>query len=187
MNPYFKRILLWVIWLCAGCVFYKVDLNTSYSKGLYYSVLVGYNIGWNFEEETHLRTQFFSIGHMIIGVVAVTILVEEYLQNILNADTEWYHAVIERENYVAAVGIFDRIKLYYVMHKSAFIPVSIWVGILVGGAIAGYIFTDWSGLDSCFYTISTLFAAGFVQVPDKFSNFQYFCGKLAYVLVHLSV
>ena len=176
-KAYFKRVVLWVIWLCAGCIFYTVDLDISFSKGLYYSVLVGYNIGWNFEEDYHPITEYYSIAHMIVGVCAVTILLEEYIQNILNTDTHWYQSVLDKEKYTGAVGISSRVKHGIMMHKYTFIPTFIWVGVLVGGSIIAYVNTEWSAADSCFFTISTLFAGGFATVPDDFSNFQYFCGE----------
>jgi hypothetical protein len=175
-NPYFKRTFLWVIWLCAGCIFYSVDLDISFSKGIYYSVLVGYTIGWNFEEDYHPITEYYSIAHMVVGVCAVTILLEEYIQNILNTDTHWYQAVLNREKYKEAVDIVSRIKHGLILHKYTFIPVFIWMGVLTGGSVMAYIYTEWSAVDSCFFTISTLFAGGFASVPENFSNFQYFCG-----------
>jgi hypothetical protein len=117
---------------------------------------------------------------MIIGVCAVTILLEEYIQNILNTDTQWYHAVIDRERYTVAVNNRDfvsRIKFGILLHKYTFFPVLLWLGVLAMGSVTAYLYTPWSVTDSCFFTISTLFAGGFATVPDSFSNFQYFCGE----------
>ena len=175
-NPYLKRILLWAVWIAAGCVFYTLNLKISYSKGLYYSVLVGYNIGWNFEEDYDTVTEYYSIGHMIVGICAVTVLLEEYIQNILNSDTQWYKVVIERENYDNAPDFLTRMKHGFNLHKYTIVPSIIWVGVLVVGSIMAYTHTEWSITDSCFFTTSTLFAGGFAKVPDDFSNFQYFCG-----------
>lgn len=178
--PYVKRFILWALWLGAGCFFYVANLNISYSKALYYSVIVGYNIGWNFEEEYHPSTEFFSIAHMIVGICAVAVLLEEFIQEILNTDTQWYQTVIQREKYVAAVETRDflsRMKFGFELHKYTFVPLIIWCCLLAGGCISAYVYTSWSVSDSCFFTISTLFAGGFASVPDTFSNFQYFCGE----------
>lgn len=180
LHPYLRRFLLWSLWLLTGCVFYSLDLRVSYSKALYYSVLVGYNIGWNFEEDTHHVTEYFSIAHMVVGVCAVTVLLEEYLQHILDTDTQWYQAVLEKEEYMRAVQSGDvkkRLKYGVLLHKYTIFPSLLWLGVLVCGSVSAYLYTSWSVADSCFFTLSTLFAGGFAVVPDTFSNFQYFCGK----------
>lgn len=171
---------MWAIWLSTGCVFYALNLNISYSKALYYSVVVGYNIGWNFEEDYYNSTEYFSIAHMIVGICAVTILLEEYIQNILNTDTQWYQTVIEKEKYVTATSAWSRLKYGVMFHKYTFFPLLLWFGVLAGGSISAYIYTSWSVTDSCFFTISTLFAGGFAVVPESFSNFQYLCGEFFY-------
>ena len=170
-----------------GCVFYTHNLSISYSKGLYYSVLVGYNIGWNFEENYHPSTKYYSIFHMIVGVCAVTILLEEYIQNILNSDTQWYQEVIRREKYDSSTDVIERLTNGCILHKYTIIPSIVWVGVLIMGSIMAYIHTEWNLADSFFFTISTLFAGGFAVVPEEFSNFQYFCGEMLNFLYALTM
>ena len=76
-----KPLLAWIVWLYLGTVFYAhVDfcrINESpcsapnYYKGFYYSINVGYSIGWGVFHDLNDGSKFFSTVYLLLGATAI--------------------------------------------------------------------------------------------------------------------
>ena len=69
MNKlYSSLLLLWLIWLAGGTIFYKFELDLGWGTAFYMAVNTGYSIGWgDISEEDHPRSQWFSVFFVLCG------------------------------------------------------------------------------------------------------------------------
>lgn len=83
-EGFLRPIILWILWLIMGSCFYaNADFEGNYCKGFYYSVNVGYSIGWELDETTQ-ASFFFSTVYIWFGATAIAAVVAMLMESTLN-------------------------------------------------------------------------------------------------------
>ena len=67
--------IAYAIFLLVGTSFYAVSEGYGWSKGHFYAVNVGLNIGWNWDEEESDGSKTFSIFYFLTGYTALALFV----------------------------------------------------------------------------------------------------------------
>ncbi len=134
-----KPILAWVTWLMIGTVFYSnVDFDQSYSKGFYYSVNVGYSIGWGVLHEPKDGSKLFSTVFLLIGATAISGWLAYFIEHTIDHKDKWYED-IALEKYLDTIrihyGIAGKVYAYVVVNAPKISHVLIWLVYIIFGVI----------------------------------------------------
>jgi hypothetical protein len=83
-EGFLRPAILWILWLVMGSCFYaNADYAGNYSKGFYYSVNVGYSIGWELDESSD-GSFFFSTVYILCGATAISAVLAMLMESTLS-------------------------------------------------------------------------------------------------------
>jgi hypothetical protein len=164
-----QPFIAWLVWLLVGTIFYaNVDFNGNYYKGFYFSVNVGYSIGWGVLHEYHQSSKVFSIFFLFIGAVAIS----RWLAYLIST------AIYDKENAFENLDLHRNIELnckltgrlkticvFITIHWGKLFIVYVWVLFLTFGAIFSCLTIGWSATDGVYYSISSMSTGGLNGIP----------------------
>lgn len=170
--------LAWLLWLFIGTVFYaNVNFQGSYSKGFYYTVNVGYSIGWGVLHDKTTGCKLFSILYVLIGALFVSRWLSYLLENAIDdkendsSGNSAYNKYqlrkrLEQNNPFSKYRILSNMYVYCVLNSGSLLVIYLWcLYILVGMSWSvGQI--DWSLVDGLYFAVSSLSTGGLWGIPE---------------------
>lgn len=104
------HLLGWLLFLVVGILFYSLNGNTEaygFYRGFYYTVNVGYSIGWCYSQEETYEMKIFSSLYCFFGVFVMSYLVIFFSYKIyiyhLRWDKKWHLLQSETREHERAV------------------------------------------------------------------------------------
>ena len=85
-----KFLILWLLWLLTGSLFYAYKMDLGWSKGFYMAVNVGYSIGWGDIPEPGLTSKGFSTFFVLCGSSFVGAALGFFAQSAVSDADNWY-------------------------------------------------------------------------------------------------
>lgn len=165
-----------MFWLLEGALFYTVTGTTSFLRGFFLSVTVGYSLFWE-EPENNAITKAFSVCHLLIGAVLISCSLSIIARQVVESKKLWYVEAIRKQAVLQALeteGIWDDIValLQYWVPK-LYIPV-LFIGWEIFGIVWSCIFVRWSFADALYFVASGLTGGGMWLIPDDSPAWYYF-------------
>lgn len=163
-------VLSWFLWLFVGTVFYGVhDFEKNFYKGFYYSVNVGYSIGWGVLHDKDDLSKLFSCAYLLVGAIFVSRWLAYLLERAVKDQHNNIHeSLIIRKNIAITSGLKGwRLKIYtwLVINHSNVIIIYLWLVYWVFAAIWSCADIGWSAVDGIYYAVSSMSTGGLYGVP----------------------
>jgi len=172
-DRYVQAFVLWLTWLLLGAVFYSCNMETSFYRGVYMSVNVGYAIYWTTEEDS-ISTKAFSVLNVILGQLVTTVAMAYFAGRLKQS---WYaeaEARVKLENVIKSSNIIycSFMKMmYFVKRNHVHFLSLLW---LTFGTVWSYYAVEWTFIDSLYFSISSLSTGGMWSIPDDSPDAHYF-------------
>lgn len=169
-------LLVWVTWLTIGTIFYGAnDFNHNYYKGFYYSVNVGYSIGWGVLDELSQGSYAFSIFYLLIGATLISGSLVYLIESIVSSNEAWFKNITNdtRKTSSSTISrsssrmkvIYDnsyikRIKTSLSNNTSQAFMIIIWLVWILFGTIWSCYVIEWSVIEGIYFALSSLSTGG---------------------------
>jgi len=176
--------IAYAIFLLVGTSFYAVSEGYGWSKGHFYAVNVGLNIGWNWDEEESDGSKTFSIFYFLTGYTALALFVVfigeqtysgERRRKALVRHLECVELQREVEEGLAQPESFFQACLR--VFRQHAIPLHLVVVFLlyvaVGVIWSTLVVEEFSVLDGFYFILSSLSAGGMYSLPDDSPEYLY--------------
>lgn len=174
-EGYLKALLLWVVWMTVGTLFYAVRNKMGFAKGFYMAVNVGYSIGSNYPREIDNVSLWFSVFNILVGVVAIGFALNAFAQDVINFDKRWFNdAEYSRLLGDKSISKKQKLSLWIQMNKSKLYVIAIF--IIYGSFMvcwASFEFEDWKFPQALYFATSSLSTGGMYPMPKVTSQYNY--------------
>lgn len=173
LDRFVQTFVLWLAWLLLGAVFYSCNMKTSFYRGFYMSVNVGYAIYWTTEEDS-TSTKAFSVLNVILGQLVTTVAMAYFAGRLKQS---WYaeaEARVNLENVIKSSNIFycSVMKVIHFVKRNYVHFLSIlW---LTFGTLWSFWAVEWTFIDSLYFSISSLSTGGMWSIPEDSPDSHYF-------------
>jgi len=144
-------------------------------------LLVGFNIGWNWDDVESDDSITFSIFYLLVGAFLLALLLVYVGENSLERRHKCFVSYVEEKEYheeviqgkLAPLSISDKIANWYqnnfmVITFSCIYIVWVFVGVIWSCSVIG-----WSFLDGLYFALSSLSAGGMYSLPDDSPDWFY--------------
>ena len=84
-----KPVLIWLLWMSIGSIYYAWADAFSAAKGFYYAVSIGYSIGYGVLHEPNDFSKIFSVTFNLFGVLIVGAYLSLILKWSFDAKADW--------------------------------------------------------------------------------------------------
>jgi hypothetical protein len=164
------------VWLVlAGC-FYSIKMNISYLKGFYMSVNVGYSVYWTSEESDPIE-KAFSVAHLLVGQVFMSVLMAVVASNLIITKSVWYgekqlqeQLKIQREQDSLLELIYHYLQYLFSKFKVTLLLI-VWLAI---GAFWSCYTVKWPVIQGLYFAITSLSMGGIWSIPENSKDASYF-------------
>lgn len=173
-QGFLQALLAWVLWILVGTIFYaQVNFNGNFFKGFYYSVNVGYSIGWGVFHDNSNICKVFSIFYLLVGAVFVSRWLAYLLELAISEHDSSYEQYVIRTNMLAdnvclQSRYFKWFSPYYVwmaMNSDKLFVIYIWLLYVTFGAVWSYIAVKWPFIDAMYFSVSSMSTGGLWGIP----------------------
>jgi hypothetical protein len=170
----FIPIVMSIVWMFIGTLFYAVHDNLGWAHGLFMSVNVGWSIGWTMHGMAHFDTfgsRMFTMYHTSIGVLfsGVTIM---YMMHVVGADSSKLtlrYLNSKKLGEVSQTGTcmsLHHLKYYCITHFSSLKVIFLFgVWFLVGIIWYEKTNVEYSFFQNSNRIMSTLTTGGYLHLP----------------------
>lgn len=145
-------------------------------KGFYTSVNVGYSIYWT-TDETDAVEKAFSIVHLLIGQVYMSILMAVVASNLIITKRVWYgekllQEQLQRQRMQDSVPqlIYHYLQYCFSKHKVSFLFI-FWLALGVTWSCSTI---NWPFVQGCYFAITSLSMGGIWPIPENSEDSSYF-------------
>lgn len=185
---------VWSSFILIGTAFYGFYDDYNWSKGIFYAVNVGFNIGWNWTLDESQNSEIFSIFYLLTGFFLLTLAIVYIGEVAIEKKSTWLASYTsmrldarQRELGLMSPSTFEEdfrafASANYVTISFCFALV-IW--ILVGTAWSCWT-VGWTFVDGLYFALSSLTAGGMKSLPDDSPDWYYgFTGVYAAIGIPL--
>lgn len=177
-HGYLKAVILWVVWLVSGTVFYAIRNELGWGQGFYMMINVGYSIGWGYPIEIDRHCMWFSAMNVLVGATALSFALKLFAEGLLEKAKDWY-AIALYESKMADRDIPWYIKTRewcWAKREELFIIAFfvLWVCLMVVWSTQTY--TDWMIVQGIYFAVSSLSTGGMYPIPMGTADFNYVIG-----------
>lgn len=152
---------IWAVFLLIGTVFYAYYEDYGWSKGHYYAVNVGLNIGWNWSLEESDGSKVFSILYLLLGYFLISCFVVFVGDMVISRAGRLDGETNKNDSEVGGqLSIILQIVAAWLLYVS--------VGVIWSTQLLG-----WSVLDGFYFSLSSLSAGGMYSIPDGTDDYVY--------------
>ena len=169
--------VLYSTFLLVGTLFYTYYEGYGWSKGHFYAVNVGMNIGWGWTEEESDGSKAFSIIYLLVGFTLLALFVViigeqtysgEQRRKALVRHLEYVELQREVEaGLVQPESLGQQLLRFFRQHT---IPLHLFVAwllyVAVGVIWSTLVVEEFSVLDGFYFILSSLSAGGMYSLPD---------------------
>jgi hypothetical protein len=169
-----EAFLLWILWIIAGTLFYaNVLFYGDYDKGFYYSVNVGYSIGWGVFHDNTAGCKVFSMFYLLIGALFVSRYVAYLLENAIAEKENVYEQYILRSHllktnkYANSNKSLSEIYVWIIMNNNKLLVIYLWLVFWAFGVVWSCASFGWPLVDGCYFSLSTMSTGGLWGIPQS--------------------
>jgi hypothetical protein len=176
--------VLYSTFLLVGTLFYTYYEGYGWSKGHFYAVNVGLNIGWGWTEEESDGSKAFSIIYLLVGFTLLALFVViigeqtysgEQRRKALVRHLEYVELKREVEaGLVQPESLGQHLLRFFRQHT---IPLHLFVAwllyVAVGVIWSTLVVEEFSVLDGFYFILSSLSAGGMYSLPDDSPEYLY--------------
>jgi len=177
-------LLVWILWLLIGTIFYgHVDFNKNYYKGFYYSVNVGYSIGWGVLGEFNQGSYVFSIAYLLVGATLISGSLVYLIESIVSTNEMWFQKIntsdINKNSSDYKVDIitensyFKKVKTYISNNTYQTTMIVIWLIWILFGTIWSCYVIEWTIIEGIYFSLSSLSTGGLHGIPYDSANWVF--------------
>jgi hypothetical protein len=159
----------WILWLLMGTLFYaNFNFEGNYAKGFYYSVNVGYSIGWGVLNDNSTACKAFSVVYILIGAIFVSrwlvYLIEKTVEE--SNDSAAHKIIADNIRRTSKLkGILLELFIYIVINNSKLFVIYIWFLFVIFGTLSSCYIIGWSMIDGLYFSISSMSTGGLWGIP----------------------
>ena len=168
LRSYLIYFLIWSCWLLTGVLFYTYYDNFGWSKGLFYAVNVGYNVGWStptMEEDEN--SKIFSIFYLTSGAIGLAVTVVHIAGIFFRSKDKWYTIYLKTTTALRnELSTWEYIQFWYEQHQFSINMSILLVVFIVFGVVFTCIVIGWDVVDGVYFTLASLCSAGLDSLPD---------------------
>jgi hypothetical protein len=169
-----EAFLLWILWIIAGTLFYaNVLFYGDYDKGFYYSVNVGYSIGWGVFHDNTAGCKVFSMFYLLIGALFVSRYVAYLLENAIAEKENVYEQYMLRSHllktnkYANSNKTLSEVYVWIIMNNNKLLVIYLWLVFWAFGVVWSCASFGWSLVDGCYFSLSTMSTGGLWGIPES--------------------
>lgn len=180
VKPYMS-VVLWILWVISGTMFYALYDEFGWAKGLLMSVNVGWSIGWSLPSEPSQYyspvSKVFTIFHATVGAIFLGVAVLFMARDLMGNNDTWIIMSTKRdeiENAEMDNSWWHHLKALwrYYMSKLRVARYSVlWI------AFGCFWYSFYHDFDTFFgvldFLASTLCAGGYMSLPLDATSLQY--------------
>jgi len=179
LNPQCQALLLWVMWLVSGTLFFWLKDGISFIKAFYQSVNTGYGVFMT-KPIMNATGHAYMLLHVIAGTMIVSgslTLLATHLNYMKQKRQIKSLRILKTDNIIPgeggsadksnqqggdALSLSTRIKIFILDHQlhlcflCVVVTCSLWSSLIL----------DWSLLDGLYFTVSLLSTGGQVSLPE---------------------
>lgn len=151
-----------------GTLFYAYYNEFGWSRGFYYAVNVGYNIGWSTPSMTEDdNSKIFSIFYLISGTIGLAVVVVHIAGVFLTSKDKWYTTYLKMTRALKdELSTWEQIQWWYEQHQFSANMTIILIILIVFGVVFSCIIIGWNAVDGFYFTLATLSTAGLDSLPE---------------------
>ena len=183
----YHQIIVWVLWLAVGTLFYWQMNGEGLVLGFYMAVSTGYAAGFGFPLDRNDGVLMFSCLYILSGSILISSLLFELAHSMVAEKSSWYDRAIEQEAEIHQTNWFTPINRWHKKNFSKLIFVYMWLTFFTIGWVIAYLANDdLDALQSFFMTMSYLSSTGTLTInPDSSNLYFVFAGCYAAVGIPL--
>jgi hypothetical protein len=181
----FTLFFAWVLWIAVGTIFYaEYNFAGGYAKGFFYSVNVGYSIGWGILGDYTDGCKLFSVAYILIGAVFATRAIVSLAENAVKENESVHEQLLMRrilKSQTSLQGLSADYHIWAVMNAGRFFVVYVWIVYLfLGVAWSCSLVKEFSFIDGLYFSLSSMSTGGLYSFPEDSSALVYvLCGLYA--------
>lgn len=187
MEEYYNKhsaaisyFVAWLTWLLVGTLYYSnVNFGGNYAHGFYYSVNVGYSVGWSGLTDYNTASKWFSVFYLLVGALFLTrwlvFLVENAVDDSRQYEIERRRVEEQLRRVTWLFGTPRQICVYLVSNHQKLLIVYFWFIYVFLGAFWSCYVIEWPFLDGLYFALSSLSTGGMWSVPLYSKDFVYGC------------
>ena len=151
-------------------------MNVSFMKGFYSSVNVGYSIYWTADESDPIE-KAFSVIHLLIGQVFMSVLMAVVASNLIITKSVWYGEKQLQELWEKRRRSYSTLRLvyYYIVYFVYCYRVTllflVWLAV---GATWSCHTIKWPVVQGIYFAITSLSMGGIWSIPENSADSSYF-------------
>lgn len=176
-NVLIRYVFAWVLWLLLGTVVYaNINFDGNYAKGFYFSVNIGYSIGWGVFHDRSTRCKVFSILYILMGATFLTRWIAYLIERAVTDTSSIYEKSIIRKN----IRKTSRLKgflldayVYIVVNHSKLFMIYLWFVCIFFGTSWSCVVIHWSLIDGLYFSISSMSTAGAWGIPHDSPDYVF--------------
>jgi hypothetical protein len=169
-----EAFLLWILWIITGTLFYaNVLFYGDYDKGFYYSVNVGYSIGWGVFHDNTAGCKVFSMFYLLIGALFVSRYVAYLLENAIAEKENIYEQymlrahLLKTNKYANSNKTLSEIYVWIIMNNNKLLVIYLWLVFWIFGVVWSCASFGWPVVDGCYFSLSTMSTGGLWGIPQS--------------------
>lgn len=163
-------ITAWLLWMSVGTVFYAhTNFSGSYCKGFYFSINVGYSIGWGVLHEHTAGSKLFSVAYLLVGAIFVSRWLAYLIETAVKDQQGAYEQLILRKHLqrsITLTGISAQVYIFMVMNNAKLFIIYLWVIYIFFGLSWSIGAVGWDFTDGLYFSISSMSTGGLQGVPE---------------------
>ena len=176
-DGFLKPLTIWCIWLFVGTMYFaNVDFGGNYYLGFYYSISVGYCVGWGVLTPKYRYTKIFAMFFLFVGALFVLHYVTVLIQLAVAENDNTYEQLKIKKNIERSctlTGWKGKVYVYLAMHNEKLFIIYVWVLMILLGAFVTVAVDGWTWLDGFYFSVTTMATAGLYGIPKDSPNFLF--------------
>lgn len=179
-SPLWNYGLAWLVWMITGTIYYShVNFHGNYAHGFYYSVNVGYSVGWSGLTDYNVPSKAFSVVYLLIGAIFLTrwlvFLVESAVDDKSQREESRYQTERHIRRTSRLYGPLLNAYIYLSVNSDKLLIVYIWFLYVLLGTWWSCFVIGWPLLDGLYFSLSSLSTGGMWSIPLKSPDYVYAC------------
>lgn len=176
-NTSIKYAIAWALWVLMGTLVYaNINFDGNYAIGFYYSISIGYSIGWGVFHDKSTPCKVFSIIYILIGATFVTRWISYLIERSVsesNSSHEKYRVRQHIRSTSKLTGVVLDIYVYLVVNYSRLFMIYVWCVYVFFGTSWSCAVIRWPFIDGLYYAVSSMSTAGAWGVPHDSPDYVF--------------
>lgn len=173
-----KSFLYWTVWMICGTSFYSlVNFDGNVSQSFYYSINVGYSIGWGVLHDHNSASKAFSMFYLLVGATFVSRWLAFIIENAIKIDENSVDDYIItkslRDKSTIRNWILRECYIFMVIHHTRLFVIYIWIVYIFLGTLWSCLTIKWSLIDGLYFALSSLSTGGLQPIPVDSPNWMF--------------